>query len=73
MFNIAGTLGISNTVATSIVSIILTGSTMITIILAITALLSSGADAILTIGWDTLVTTVKEIAAKKGTAAAVAW
>lgn len=60
LFLIAGTLGVTSAVATTIVSIILTGSTVVSIILAITTLLSGGVDAILTIGWDTLVTTVKE-------------
>lgn len=59
--------------ATSIVSIILTGSTLITIILAITALLSGGVDAILTVGWSALVATVKRIVAQRGRAAAIAY
>ncbi|WP_196768812.1 circular bacteriocin, circularin A/uberolysin family [Gardnerella swidsinskii] len=39
LFKIAGTLGVSSAVATSIVSIILTGSTVVSIILGITAIL----------------------------------
>lgn len=73
MFKIAGTLGVTATVATTIVSIILGASTLVTIILAVTTLLSGGVDAILTVGWSTLVATVKKIAAKKGTAAAAAY
>ena len=73
LFKIAGTLGVSTAVATSIVSIILTGSTLVTIILAITTILSGGVDAILTMGWSAFVATVKKIVAERGAAAAAAW
>ncbi|UQA87509.1 uberolysin/carnocyclin family circular bacteriocin [Gardnerella vaginalis] len=73
LFKIAGTLGVSSAVATSIVSIILTGSTVVSIILGITAILSGGVDAILSVGWGTLVATVKKIVAEKGAAAAAGY
>lgn len=70
---VVGLLGVSQAIATSIVSIILTGSTLITIILALTALLSGGVDAILSVGWSVLVATVKKIVAQKGRAAAIGY
>lgn len=70
---IAGTLGVSQTIATTVVSIVLTGSTLISIILGITAILSGGVDAILEIGWSAFVATVKKIVAERGKAAAIAW
>ncbi len=70
---VAGTLGVSTAIATTAVSIILGASTIVTIILAITAILSGGVDAILTMGWTVFVNTVKEIAAERGLAAAIAW
>ncbi len=73
LFLVAGTLGVSTTIATSVVSIVLTGSTIITIILALTTILSAGADAILTMGWTAFVTTIKTIAQKQGIKYAVAW
>jgi len=73
LFKIAGTLGVSTAVATSIVSIILTGSTLVTIILAITTILSGGVDAILTMGWSAFVATVKKIVAKRVLAPAAGW
>ncbi len=57
---VAGTLGVSQAVATTVVSIVLTGSTLISIILGITAILSGGVDAILEIGWSAFVATVKK-------------
>lgn len=57
---VAGTLGVSQAVATTVVSIVLTGSTLVSIILGITAILSGGVDAILEIGWSTFVATVKK-------------
>lgn len=73
MFKIAGTLGVTTTVATSIVSIILGASTIVTVMLAVTTLLSGGVDAILTVGWSTLVATVKQKVAEEGIAAAAAY
>lgn len=73
MFKIAGTLGVSTALATSVVSIILTGSTLVTIILAITSIISAGMDAILTMGWSAFVALVKDKVAKEGMAAAVNW
>lgn len=73
MIQVCGLLGVSQSVATTVVSIVLTGSTIITIILALTALLSGGVDAILTIGWSTFVATVKKIAAQKGRQYAIAY
>ncbi|MGG3018322.1 uberolysin/carnocyclin family circular bacteriocin [Geobacillus stearothermophilus] len=70
---VAGTLGVSQTIATTVVSIVLTGSTLISIILGITAILSGGVDAILEIGWSAFVETVKKIVAQRGKAAAIAW
>ncbi|ADI27768.1 MULTISPECIES: uberolysin/carnocyclin family circular bacteriocin [Geobacillus] len=70
---VAGTLGVSQAVATTVVSIVLTGSTLISIILGITAILSGGVDAILEIGWSAFVATVKKIVAERGKAAAIAW
>lgn len=73
LFLVAGTLGVSTTIATSVVSIILTGSTVVTIILAITTILSAGADAILTMGWTAFISTVKGIAQRQGVKYAIAW
>lgn len=73
MFKVAGTLGVSTALATSVVSIILTGSTLVTIILAITSIISAGMDAILTMGWSAFVTLVKDKVAQEGMAAAVNW
>jgi circularin A/uberolysin family circular bacteriocin len=70
---VAGLLGVSQAIATSVVSIILTGSTVITMILALTALLSGGVDAILSVGWSVLVSTVKKIVAQKGRTAAIGY
>ena len=70
---VAGLLGVSQAVATSVVSIILTGSMLITVILALTALLSGGVDAILSVGWSVLVASVKKIVAQKGRAAAIGY
>ncbi|MGZ0084752.1 uberolysin/carnocyclin family circular bacteriocin [Caldibacillus thermoamylovorans] len=69
----AGTLGVSQAVATTVVSIVLTGSTLVSMILGITAILSGGVDAILEIGWSAFVATVKKIVAERGKAAAMAW
>lgn len=57
----------------AVVSIVLTGSTLISIILGITAILSGGVDVILEIGWSAFVATVKKIVAERGKAAAIAW
>lgn len=57
---VAGTLGVSQSIATTVVSIVLTGSTLISIILGITAILSGGVDVILEIGWSAFVATVKK-------------
>ncbi|MCL6586999.1 MAG: uberolysin/carnocyclin family circular bacteriocin [Anoxybacillus sp.] len=70
---VAGTLGVSQAVATTVVSIVLTGSTLVSIILGITAILSGGVDAILEIGWSTFVATVKKIVTERGKVAAIAW
>ncbi|CAM4093938.1 MULTISPECIES: uberolysin/carnocyclin family circular bacteriocin [Geobacillus] len=70
---VAGTLGVSQSIATTVVSIVLTGSTLISIILGITAILSGGVDVILEIGWSAFVATVKKIVAERGKAAAIAW
>ncbi|WP_067936925.1 uberolysin/carnocyclin family circular bacteriocin [Alicyclobacillus kakegawensis] len=70
---VAGTLGVSQAVATTVVSIVLTGSTLITIILGITAILSGGVDVILEMGWSAFVATIREIATTRGTAAAIGW
>lgn len=69
---VMGTLGVSNAVATTIVNIILGSSTLVTIIIAITAVASSGLDAILAMGWGEFVATVKQLAAKS-VATAVFW
>ncbi|WP_445613665.1 uberolysin/carnocyclin family circular bacteriocin [Geobacillus sp. YF-1] len=50
----------SQAVATTVVSIVLTGSTLVSMILGITAILSGGVDAILEIGWSAFVATVKK-------------
>ncbi|MGG3842318.1 uberolysin/carnocyclin family circular bacteriocin [Anoxybacillus kestanbolensis] len=70
---VVGTLGVSQAVATTVVSIVLTGSTLVSIILGITAILSGGVDAILEIGWSTFVATVKKIVTERGKASAIAW
>lgn len=70
---IAGTLGVTTATATAVVSIILHASTIISIILALTAILSGGIDAIMTMGWTVFVDTVKKIVAERGLAAAIAW
>ncbi|MED3723232.1 uberolysin/carnocyclin family circular bacteriocin [Geobacillus stearothermophilus] len=70
---VAGTLGVSQSIATTVVLIVLTGSTLISIILGITAILSGGVDVILEIGWSAFVATVKKIVAERGKAAAIAW
>lgn len=73
LLKIAGNLGVSTAIATSVVNIILTGSTVVSIILAITAILSAGADTILAMGWSAFVATVKKIVAQRGAGAAAAW
>ncbi|PSR24784.1 MAG: circular bacteriocin, circularin A/uberolysin family [Sulfobacillus thermosulfidooxidans] len=70
---VIGTLGVSRALATTIVSIVLHGSAMITIILAITSLLSGGVDTILTLGWTGFIDSVKEVAVEKGLPGAIAW
>jgi len=70
---VAGTLGVSQAVATSIVNYILTADTIVTIILFVTALISGGVDAILVIGWRAFVQTVKMKVKKEGKRAAVLW
>lgn len=70
---VVGTLGVSRALATTIVSIVLNGSTLITIILAITSLLSGGVDTILTMGWAAFVDSIKEVAAERGMYGAIAW
>ncbi|WP_033843238.1 uberolysin/carnocyclin family circular bacteriocin [Geobacillus sp. FSL W8-0032] len=69
----ARTLGVSQAVATTVVSIVLTGSTLVSMILGITAILSGGVDAILEIGWSAFVATVKKIVAEREQKAAIAW
>lgn len=73
LFYVAGLLGVTSAVANAVVSIILTGSTMVSIILAITTILSGGVDAVLSVGWSTLVNTVKTMVAEKGMAATIAY
>ncbi|BBW97165.1 MULTISPECIES: uberolysin/carnocyclin family circular bacteriocin [Geobacillus] len=63
----------SQAVATTVVSIVLTGSTLVSMILGITAILSGGVDAILEIGWSAFVATVKKIVAEREQKAAIAW
>jgi len=70
---VAGTLGVSKAVATSIVNFTLTADTIVTIILFVTALISGGIDAILVIGWRVFVQTVKMKVKKEGKRAAVLW
>ncbi|GIX59944.1 uberolysin/carnocyclin family circular bacteriocin [Bacillus thuringiensis] len=73
LFHVASKLSISKGVAAGVVSTVLNAGTLITAIGAVTVALSGGIDAILEVGWATFVATVKEQAAKRGTAGAVAW
>lgn len=70
---VAGTLGVPQAVAAAIVEIILTGSTLYAIIMAITAILSGGISAILTMGWTVFINEVKRRVARYGLANAIAW
>ena len=73
LFKIAGTLGVSPAVAQRAGAVSRRGPTLVTIILAITTILSGGVDAILTMGWSAFVATIKKIVAERGAAAAAAW
>lgn len=73
LFLVAGTLGLSSTLAATVVSVILTGSTIITIIIALAGLVGGGLDVILTMGWTAFVAEVKQKVAEKGMAMAIGW
>ncbi|MDR1447509.1 MAG: uberolysin/carnocyclin family circular bacteriocin [Candidatus Ancillula sp.] len=67
---VAGTLGVSTTIATQVVDIINNGATAITIISIFGAILSGGALA-LTV--DSLIAIVKNKITKEGLAKAITW
>ncbi|CAI2670630.1 circular bacteriocin, circularin A/uberolysin family [Apilactobacillus kunkeei] len=73
LFLIAGHLGIATTTASTVFSIFTTGSTIITIIMALSTVLTSGVDAIASIGWVEFKHEVIKIAEKKGKRKAILW
>jgi len=74
MLYVAATLGIPETLATTIVNIILTGSTIVSIILALTSILTAGVSAvILAGGWTAFINLVKSKVAQLGLRGAILW
>ncbi|WPX08721.1 uberolysin/carnocyclin family circular bacteriocin [Anaerocellum danielii] len=74
MLLVAATLGIPETIATTVVNIILTGSTIVSIIIALTSILTAGISAILAEGgWVAFVNLVKSKVAQLGLRGAILW
>ncbi|CKE44975.1 uberolysin/carnocyclin family circular bacteriocin [Bacillus paranthracis] len=73
LFHVASKFKISQGIAGGVVAAVLNAGTLISAIGAVTVVMSGGIDAILEVGWTAFVATVKEQAAKRGTAGAVAW
>ncbi|KFN01412.1 circular bacteriocin, circularin A/uberolysin family [Bacillus clarus] len=73
LFLVASKFRISQVLAGGVVAAVLNVGTLISAIGAVTVILSGGIDAILEVGWAAFVATIKEQAAKRGTAGAVAW
>lgn len=70
---VAAQLGVTGAVAGAIVNVVSKAGTLITIISIIGGIASAGASAILSMGWATFKSTVKNIILKKGKAKAIAW
>jgi circularin A/uberolysin family circular bacteriocin len=73
LFHVASKFNVSKSIATAVVTTVIHAGTFITVIGAVTVLLSGGIDAIMELGWAGFVTAVKEKVAARGTAGAVAW
>nr|WP_304220598.1 uberolysin/carnocyclin family circular bacteriocin [Fredinandcohnia onubensis] len=73
LFFVAAKLGISTALATTAVSIILNGSALITIIIALTSVVTGGLSVIMDMGWDAFVLAVKTYAKDYGLNYAIGW
>ena len=69
---VAATLGIPSAIATTVVNVVLGAGTLVTVLGIIASIASSGATALMTMGWAAFKETVKRLA-KQSMAKAIAW
>ncbi len=72
LFFVAGALGVSNAIATTVVNVVLGAGTLITVLGIIASIASGGAGTLMTIGWAAFKKAV-QTAAKKSMARAIAY
>lgn len=69
---VAATLGVPTALATTVVNLVMGAGTLLTILGILATIVSSGATALMTMGWATFKSTVVRLA-KSSMAKAVAW